>query len=278
VRVGLIKRSGNRSGGRRAASVDPITGILACIAIIFVVAPCIALVVKVPWSSFFSSISRDGSLTAVKLTAWTSLTAAFFCLIFGVPLGWWLSRGNHRLTSVVRPLVLAPIALPPTVAGLALLALLDRHGLLGQWIYREFNWQMPFTVYAVIFAGVFVGLPFVVLITESNFRHLPQEVEDAAVIDRANNSQIFRHIAIPQAQSGIITGLVLAWARVLGEFGATMMFAGSLPGTTQTWTMQIYEELDLSPDAAYALSLALVVIAMAIIVILRRPLREAFRS
>jgi molybdate transport system permease protein len=168
--------------------------------------------------------------------------------------------------------------LPPTVAGLALLALLDRNGVIGRWIYHAFSWQMPFTVYAVIFAGVFVGMPFVVLITESNFRHLPLEIEDAALIDRASNAQILRLISLPQARSGIITGLTLAWARVLGEFGATMMFAGSLPGTTQTWTMQIYQELNVSPDAAYALSVLMVIIAMAIIVLLRRPLREAFRS
>jgi molybdate transport system permease protein len=173
--------------------------------------------------------------------------------------------------------VLAPIALPPTVAGLALLGLLDRHGLLGQWIYREFDWQLPFTTWAVIYTGVFVGLPFLVLITESNFRQLPREIEDAAVIDRASNFHILRSIAIPQARNGVITGFVLAWARILGEFGATMMFAGSLPGTTQTWTMQIYQELDVSPSTAYSLSVLLVGIAMAIIVLLRRPLREAFR-
>ena len=265
-------------GARKSRKVDPLSGFLAWLAIIFIAAPCIALVVKVPWSTFFSSISQNGSMTAVKITLWTSLIAALLCLLFGVPLGWWLSRSNQKLTNFIRPLVLAPIAFPPTVAGLALLALLNRRGLVGQWIYKSFHWQMPFTVYAVIFAGVFVGLPFIVLITESNFRQLTRDIEDAAVIDRASNAQILRLIAIPQARSGIVTGLVLAWARVLGEFGATMMFAGSLPGTTQTWTMQIYQELDINPGAAYALSVLMVAIAMAIIIALRRPLREAFRS
>ena len=273
MRVSQLNR--NR---KKRSQVDPISGVLAYVATIFIAAPCLALVVKVPWSSFFSSISQDGSVTAIKLTLWTSLTAAIACLIFGVPLGWWLSRGSTRLTNIIRPIVLAPIALPPTVAGLALLALLARRGIIGRWIYQSFSWQLPFTVYAVIFAGVFVGLPFVVLITESNFRHLPQEVEDAAVIDRASNGQIFRLIAIPQAKSGIITGIVLAWARVLGEFGATMMFAGSLPGTTQTWTMQIYQELDINPGSAYSLSVLLVAIAMSIIFTFRKPLQSAFRS
>jgi molybdate transport system permease protein len=149
---------------------------------------------------------------------------------------------------------------------------------LGRPIYRAFGWQMPFTVYAVIFAGIFVGLPFLVLVAESNFRQLPRDVEDAAVVDRISQGQLFRLIAIPQAKSGIVTGVVLAWGRILGEFGATMMFAGSLPGTTQTWTMQIYQELDVSADTAYALSLLMVVIAIVVLVILRRPLRDSFKT
>jgi molybdate transport system permease protein len=159
-----------------------------------------------------------------------------------------------------------------------MLGLLDRRGLLGAPIYRAFDWQMPFTVYAVIFAGIFVGLPFLVLVTESNFRQLPSDIEDAAIIDRATPAGLLRYIVIPQAKSGIITGLVLAWARILGEFGATMMFAGSLPGRTQTWTMQIYQELDIYPDTAYSLSLLMVVIAVLVIALLRRPLRDSFRS
>ncbi|HEY4898690.1 MAG TPA: ABC transporter permease subunit, partial [Candidatus Nanopelagicaceae bacterium] len=158
------------------------------------------------------------------------------------------------------------------------LGLLDRNGLLGRPIFKTFNWQMPFTVSAVIFAGIFVGLPFLVLVSESTFRHLPREIHDAAIIDRATKGQVLRLIAIPQARSGILTGLVLAWARILGEFGATMMFAGSLPGTTQTWTLQIYQELNISPDTAYALSMLMVLIAVFVIFFLRKPLRESFRS
>ena len=262
----------------RRRGTDPISRVLSWMAIAVIGLPIIALIVKVPWSTFFVSIKGDGSLTAVKLSLWTSVLAAIICLVIGVPLAWWLTRSSNRISNIVRPIVLAPIALPPTVAGLALLGLLDRKGLLGQPIYKTFNWQMPFTVYAVIFAGVFVGLPFLVLVTESNFRQLPKDIEDAAVIDRASDGQLFRLIAIPQSQSGIVTGLVLAWARILGEFGATMMFAGSLPGTTQTWTMQIYQELDISPPTAYALSLLMVLIAVSVIFFLRRPLRESFKS
>ena len=262
----------------RNRGTDPVTRLLAWLAILVMGLPICALIVKVPWSSFLTSLRTDGSLTAIRLSLWTSFMAATVCLLLGVPLAWWLSRSSDRLSSIIRPIVLAPIALPPTVAGLALLGLLSRTGVLGRPIYRAFGWQMPFTVYAVIFAGIFVGLPFLVLVAESNFRQLPRDVEDAAVVDRISQGQLFRLIAIPQAKSGIVTGVVLAWARILGEFGATMMFAGSLPGTTQTWTMQIYQELDVSADTAYALSLLMVVIAVVVLVILRRPLRDSFKT
>jgi molybdate transport system permease protein len=262
----------------KSRGTDPVTGLLSWLAILVIGLPILALVVKVPWSSYMASLRGDGSLTAITLSLWTSFVAATICLIFGLPLAWWLTRSSDRLSSIIRPIVLAPIALPPTVAGLALLGLLSRTGILGRPIFQAFGWQMPFTVYAVIFAGIFVGLPFLVLVTESTFRELPRDVEDAAVVDRASQGQLFRLIAIPQAKSGIVTGLALAWARILGEFGATMMFAGSLPGTTQTWTMQIYQELDINADTAYALSLLMVLIAVTIIAILRKPLRDSFRS
>jgi len=136
---------------------------------------------------------------------------------------------------------------------------------------------MPFTSSAVVLAGIFVGLPFVVLICESNFRQLPQDVEDAAIIDRADGNELFKKIAIPQSRSAIATGGILAWARAIGEFGATLMFAGSLPGTTQTWTMLIYQELDVDINTAYALSALMLFIAIVIVFSLRKPLREALR-
>lgn len=261
----------------KTRKVDLTSRILAFIAISFIALPIIALVIKVPWSTFFSSLTQGDSLLAVKLSLWTSLLSAFISLILGVPLAWWLTRADERVTNFIRPLALAPIALPPTVAGLALLGLLSRNGLLGQYIYQQFQWQMPFTTIAVVFTGVFIGIPFLVLITESTFRQLPKDVEDAALVDRATNSELLRLIALPQARGGITTGLLLAWARILGEFGATMMFAGSMPGVTQTWTIQIYQQLDVNPDTAYALSFLMVVIAMSIFVLIRNPLKDAFR-
>ena len=250
---------------------------LAIIAAFVIIAPLFSLLTKVPWSDFGSQFN---DLTAIKLSIWTSTLAATISLVLGVPLAWVLAKSHGksgRFFGAIRPLVLAPIVLPPTVAGIALLSLMGRNGLLGQYLYEVTGWAMPFTESAVVFAGVFVGLPFVVLICESNFRQLPKEVEDAAIIDRADGNELFQKIAIPQSRSAITTGAILAWARAMGEFGATLMFAGSLPGSTQTWTMLIYQELDIDVDRAYALSVVMLLIGISIVYFLRKPLREAFR-
>ena len=246
------------------------------VATLVILLPLIALLTKVPYSHLFASLQQDHGLTAIRLTLFTSVSAVVISTVLGVPLAWWLSHSQARISSWLRPILLAPIALPPTVAGLALLGLLSRKGLLGKYIYDSTGWQMPFTIWAVIFAGIFVGMPFLVLITESTFTQLPRDVEEAAMIDRASDGHLLMWIALPQARNGLITGLALAWARILGEFGATVMFAGSMSGTTQTWTLQIYQELDINPDTAYSLSLFMVLIAVALILFLRKPLRQSF--
>ena len=248
--------------------------VISALATLIIIAPLISLLTKVPWSSLLTELH---DLTAIKLSLWTSLCAALFAVFLGVPLAWILAKSESRFTNFVRPLVLAPIVLPPTVAGVALISLLGRKGLLGRYIYELTGWSMPFTSSAVVMAGVFVGMPFVVLICESNFRQLPKEVEDAAIIDRAEGNQLFSQVAIPQSRSAIATGAILAWARAIGEFGATLMFAGSLPGSTQTWTMLIYQELDINVNRAYSLSAVMLLVSIAVVFVLRKPLREALR-
>jgi len=223
-------------------------------------------------------LSEPNSVSAIKLSVWSSVLATVICAILGVPLAWVLARGNRRVVNIVRPFVLAPIVLPPTVAGMSLLALLGRHGLIGRYIYDATGWSMPFTASAVVFTGVFVGMPFLVLVVESTFRHLPSDQQDAAEIDRATPFTMFRLIALPQARNGIATGALLAWARVLGEFGATMMFAGSLPGLTQTWPMQVYFAADQDMSTAYALSAAMATVAVGVVFSLRKQLRRAFTN
>lgn len=250
------------------------TKLLSVTAAAIIIAPLVSLMAKVPWSNFLGSLS---DLSAIKLSIWTSTLAAVISLTLGVPLAWILAKSSNRISNLIRPLVLAPIVLPPTVAGIALISLMGRNGLLGKYIYDLTGWAMPFTSSAVVLAGIFVGMPFVVLICESNFRQLPKEIEDAAIIDRVSGNELFQKIAIPQSRSAIATGGILAWARAMGEFGATLMFAGSLPGVTQTWTMLIYQELDVNVDTAYVLSAVMLVIGVLIVFFLRKPLREAIR-
>lgn len=247
---------------------------LAALAAIVIIAPLIALLTKVPWGTF---LENSNDLSAIKLSLWTSAFSTVVAVFLGVPLAWILAKSSSRLSNFVRPLVLAPIVLPPTVAGIALIALMGRNGLLGKLIYQSTGWSMPFTSSAVVLSGVFVGMPFLVLICESNFRQLPKEVEDAAIIDRVDGNGLFKKIAIPQSRSAIATGAILAWARAIGEFGATLMFAGSLPGRTQTWTMLIYQDLDVDAESAYVLSALMLFVAVFIVYLLRKPLRESLR-
>lgn len=256
--------------------IDPITGVTSVIASIFILLPLIALFNEVQWNLFFSHITSSSSLMAIKLSLWTSILATAIAILFGVPLGWYLARGTSNVTNTLRPFVLAPIVLPPTVAGMAMLALLGRNGLLGKYVYSATGWAMPFTSTAVVVIGVFVGMPFLALIVESAFRNLPQETEDAARISGATNRHLFLHVGIPVAKNSIAAGAILAWARALGEFGATMMFAGSLPGSTQTWAMQVYLDMDVDQSTAYSLSSVMVFIAVCVVFLSRKQLRAAF--
>jgi molybdate transport system permease protein len=261
----------------RHRRVDKTTGAIALIASLVIILPVFALLAKVPWATFMGRLREPDSISAIWLSLWSSSLSAIIAVILGIPLAWFLARSSNRVTNILRPLVLAPIVLPPTVAGIALLALLGRNGLLGRTIYQITGWAMPFTGSAVVLVGVFVGMPFLVLVAESTFRRLPADVEDAAVTDRASARTLFLRIALPQSRSGIATGAVLAWARALGEFGATMMFAGSLPGRTQTWPMQVYIAMDVEMGTAYSLSAMMVFIAVAVVFGLRKQLRHAFR-
>lgn len=250
------------------------TKFLATVAGLVVIMPMIALLTKIPWLKLLNNL---GDTRAIWLSLWTSLVAVIFALTLGTPLAWMLAKSKSRFLHAIRPLILAPIILPPTVAGMALIALLGRSGLLGRFIYESTSFSIPFTPLAVIIAFIFVGLPFVVLICESNFRQLSKDVEDAALIDRALPTQLFHLIALPQSRSAIATAGILAWARAIGEFGATLMFAGSLPGSTQTWTMLIYQELDIDQSAAYSLSALMLLLSIVVVFIARKPLEESLR-
>jgi molybdate transport system permease protein len=262
----------------RPGKVDKFSRALAIVAALFIALPIFALLWSVPWSTFFTEISSHDSIQAIKLSTWTSLLATLISVLLGIPLAWYLAKGNSKFTNLLRPIVLAPIVLPPTVAGLALLALFGRNGIFGSKINEITGWSIPFTSVAVVIVGIFVGMPFFTLIVESGFRQLSSDIEDAAETDGVSKGKLLTSISIPQIKGVIAIGALLAWARAIGEFGATVMFAGSLPGVTQTWPMLVYQELDIDAKRAYSLSAIMLIISILIVFALRKQIKSAFNN
>ncbi len=255
-------------------------GVVVCavIASAVLLLPILGLLWRVPWAGLLQQLSTEDSKKALVLSLETSVVSAILAVLLGVPLAWVLARGNQRVAKLLRPWVTSPLVLPPTVAGLALLVLMGRNGILGRSLYQLTGWSMPFTTIAVVVAGLFVGMPFVVLVVEAAFRQLPLEIEEAATTDGADASDIFWRIALPQSRNAVITGATLAWARALGEFGATLTFAGSLPGVTRTLPMQVYVALESDLPNAYALSAVLIAISLTVLYLLRSSLLSVWSS
>lgn len=250
--------------------------VLGVFGFLVILLPILALLSKVPWNSFFSLLNSPSVIKALDVSIRTSILAAIISALLGVPLAWYIARGAESQIRWIRPIVISPLVLPPTVSGLALLTLFGRNGFIGKWLYEATGYSIPFTQLAVVLAGVFVGMPFLVLVMESVFRQVPIEIEEAALTLGANPTVVFWKISLPLARSGIVTGTVLAWARALGEFGATLAFAGSLPGVTRTMSMAVYSAMETELGEAYVLSAILIAIALIVVFFLRNSLSKTF--
>jgi len=227
--------------------------------------PVLALVVRADWPHLGADLGSTAALTALRLSLLTSVAATVVCLILGLPLALVLARGHGWPTAGLRAVVLIPLVLPPMVGGLALLALLGRRGLLGQPVAQATGFALPFTTAAVVVAQVFVALPFLVVALEGALRGLDPQYAQAAACLGARPARVFWHITWPLLGPALRNGLALSFARALGEFGATALFAGNLPGTTQTMPLAIYSAFNgagVSQGAATALSLLLVACAV----------------
>ncbi|MBS2961648.1 molybdate ABC transporter permease subunit [Actinocrinis puniceicyclus] len=235
----------------------------------FLVLPVIGLLAKTPWRRLPALLAQDSSWTALRLSLECATLAMGVALALGVPLAWLLARTRLPARRLVRALVTVPLVLPPVVAGLALLLVLGRHGLIGGWLDREFGVTLPFTMPGVVVAESFVALPFLVVSVESALRLTDPQLEEAAATCGANQWQIFRWVTLPSLAPGIAAGAVLAWARALGEFGATITFAGNFPGTTQTMPLAVYLQLQQDPESAVALSLVLLAVSVTVLALLR---------
>lgn len=227
-----------------------------------VLVPIAGLLGRVPWGRLPSLLTTPSSLDALALSVWTAGVSTLVCLLLGVPLALVLARSDFRGLAVLRAVVLLPLVLPPVVGGLALLAAFGRNGLLGETLELA-GIRLAFTSIAVVLAQVFVSLPFLVLSLEGALRLGHRRYEQVAASLGASPSVALQRVTLPLVLPAIAASAVLAFARALGEFGATLTFAGSYQGTTRTLPLEIYLQREVDPDAAIALSLLLVVVAVA---------------
>jgi molybdate transport system permease protein len=241
----------------------------ATIGIVFLVFPLVGLVVRAPWSDLGHQLAAQGVGQALRLSLFSATLATLVSLVLGVPLAWVLARSRIRGRTVLRALVTVPLVLPPVVGGVALFLAIGRTGILGRPLYEHFGVTIPFTTTAVVIAETFVAMPFLVISVEGALRAADTRFEDAAATLGADRWTTFRRVTLPLVAPGVAAGAVLCWARALGEFGATITFAGNFPGTTQTMPLAVYLALQRDPEAAIVLSLVLLAVSLGTLLLLR---------
>ncbi len=254
---------------RRAAAAPWFLVAPGLVAVGFLVVPLLGLLAQAPWGSFGEILGSPEARDALRLSMVTSVTATAFAAVVGIPLAWLLAREILPATGLVRALVVLPLLVPPVVSGVALLSAFGRRGLIGQFLYSSLGIQLPFTTVGVVLAEAFVAMPFLVITLEGAFRSLDRRYEDAAVTLGASSWTVFRRITLPLVGPSLIAGSVLCWARALGEFGATITFAGNFPGVTQTMPLAVYTALESDRSVAIALSIVLLAVCLVVLVALR---------
>jgi len=254
---------------KKAAPAPRIIIALALLAFAFLVLPLVGLLLETPWQQLPTLLTSPTALEALRLSLVTSLFAALFATILGVPLAWVLARKEFPGIRLVRGVVLLPLVLPPVVGGVTLLTAFGRRGLLGQYLYDWFGIQLPFSTAGVVMAATFVAMPFLVITVEGALRSIDTRYEQAARTLGAKPRTVLLRITLPLISASLVAGIVLAWARALGEFGATITFAGNFPGVTQTLPLAVYSALEVSRDEAIALSLVLLAVSLTVLVSLR---------
>ena len=239
------------------------------VALGLLVLPIVGLLQRAPWSSLPSILGESEVLEALRVSLIVSLAATAACIVLGLPLAFVLARRRLRFARIVRAVVMLPMVLPPVVAGTALLFALGRRGLVGQWLEEWLGVSLPFTTAGSVVAAAFVALPFFVVTVEAALRQAGDELDEAAATLGAGTWATLAHVTLPTIRPALAAGTALAWARALGEFGATLTFAGSFPGRTRTLPLETYLALERNPEAAVAISLVLMAVALAVLVTLR---------
>ena len=244
--------------------------LLALVAVLFFLLPLIGLLQRAPWSEVWDDLSTPAARDAMKLSLECSLWATALSLVFGVPLAYVLARAQFPGKALVRALVVLPMVLPPVVGGVALLyAFSVNNGIVGGWLHDTFDIQLTFSKSGAILAETFVAMPFLVITVEAGLRLMDRRYEDAAASLGANRWTVFRRVTLPLIAPSLFAGAALAWARALGEFGATITFAGNIQGRTQTMPLAVYLLLETHQGTAIVLSLVLLAVSIVVLVALR---------
>jgi molybdate transport system permease protein len=237
--------------------------------VLFLLVPLGAILLRTPWTSVPRILQEGTVLEALRLSVLCATAATAVSLLVGVPLAWVLARAQFRGVALLRALVTLPLVLPPVVGGVALLLAFGRLGVVGRYLDLWFGLTLPFTTLGVIVATAFVAMPFLVVTVEGAFRSLDRGYEEAAATLGASRFTTFRRVTLPLVGPSLVAGSVLCWARALGEFGATITFAGNFPGRTQTLPLAVYLAMESDPDAAIALSLILLLVSVVVLALLR---------
>jgi len=255
---------------RRVSNRPPLLlAALAAAGLSVFVLPLVGLLARTPWGRLTELLSGDVVTDALRLSLVSSLAATALSGLIGVPLAWVMARIPFRGRSLVRGIVTLPLVLPPVVGGAALLFALGRRGLVGEPLNQATGLLLPFSIWGVIVANVFVAMPFLVITVESALRNLDVRYEGAAASLGAGRWTVLRRVTLPMIGPSLVAGLVLSWARALGEFGATITFAGNLQGRTQTLPLAVFVALESDRDTAVALSLVMVAVSLTVLVALR---------
>lgn len=265
-------RTGFRVQNGHAAGIPRLLYLPAALGFTLLIAPVLGLLLRADWPSVPVAVTSPEALSALGLSLQTALTATALCAIVGVPLALVIARSGPRVAGLLRALTTLPLVMPPLVGGIALLYLLGRNGLVGGALDLAFGIRIPFTTAAVIIAQSFVALPFLVISVEGALRTAGSRFETVAATLGAGRWTVFSRITLPLILPGLVSGTVLCFARALGEFGATALFAGNAAGITRTMPLAIYTAFNgagVSQDAAVALSLLLIVVAVIILLFLR---------
>jgi len=250
--------------------LPPLLLLPVILAALFFLLPLVGLVWRAPWGELLSRVGSAAILEALALSLQCSVIAALLSFVFGLPLAMWLAQGSGWLRTVVRVLVTLPMVLPPVVGGVALLLAYGRNGLVGGPFENWLGVVLPFSVEGVVLAETYVAMPFFVLTAEAGLRSFDRRYADAAATLGATPWRAFCRVTMPMIAPSLRAGMLVAWARALGEFGATITFAGNLAGETRTMPLAVYVALETDPEAAIVLSLVLVAVSAIVLFALRR--------